>query len=122
MPPLSRAPEEESRKPRDRGRKSPKPTQPQPPKAQRPQLLLTTDLACEVSIDFKKAVTLKAGGHATIDVEPGEHLVTAVTPRGRGEDGHPGGRARRQARGPEGEGAGDATALKPRRTADAAPR
>jgi len=48
----------------------------------RSRILVTTDLACDVSVDFKKMVSLPAGGHATLEVEPGERMVTAVTPSG----------------------------------------
>ena len=57
----------------------PGPTDPGP---RRSRILVTTDLACDVSVDFKKMVTLPAGGHATLEVEPGERMVTAVTADG----------------------------------------
>jgi membrane-associated protease RseP (regulator of RpoE activity) len=50
--------------------------------ARRSRILVMTDLACDVSVDFKKMATLPDGGHATLDVEPGERVVTAVTPAG----------------------------------------
>jgi len=49
----------------------------------RSRLLVTTDLACDVSVDFKKVATLPAGGHTTLEVDPGERLVSAVAPDGR---------------------------------------
>jgi PDZ domain-containing protein len=48
----------------------------------RSRILVMTDLACDVSVDFKKMATLPEGGHATLDVEPGERVVTAVAPSG----------------------------------------
>lgn len=50
--------------------------------ARKTQLLVTTDLACDVSVDFKKVATLPAGGHTTLDVEPGERMITASAPGG----------------------------------------
>jgi hypothetical protein len=50
--------------------------------ARRSRILVMTDLACDVSVDFKKMATLPEGGHATLDVEPGERVVTAAAPSG----------------------------------------
>jgi membrane-associated protease RseP (regulator of RpoE activity) len=57
-------------------------SQQQQPAARPGRLLVSTDLPCDVSIDFKKMATLPAGGHTTLDVEPGERVVSAVTPAG----------------------------------------
>jgi hypothetical protein len=48
----------------------------------RRNVLVTCDLPCEVSVDFRPAVKLPAGGHATLDVEPGERVVSAAGPDG----------------------------------------
>jgi hypothetical protein len=48
----------------------------------RSRILVMTDLACDVSVDFKKMATLPEGGHTTLDVDPGERVVTAVAPSG----------------------------------------
>lgn len=45
-------------------------------------VLLATDLACEVSVDYKKVATLPAGGHTTIELPPGESLISAVAASG----------------------------------------
>jgi hypothetical protein len=56
----------------------PRPTRLAKPAARKGRLLLITDLACKVSVDSKPVATLPAGGRATVEVEPGEHLVGAV--------------------------------------------
>jgi hypothetical protein len=75
-------PVEGVRPPSPRPGRSPAPQRSADPVARKGRLLLTTDLACEVSVDFKPVIKLGAGGHGTVEVEPGERMVSAVAADG----------------------------------------
>ena len=46
-------------------------------------VLVSADAACALSVDFKPAGTLGAGGRTELKLTPGEHLLEASTPDGR---------------------------------------
>lgn len=46
-------------------------------------VLVSSDAACSLSVDFKPVATLAAGGRTELKLAPGEHLLEASTPDGR---------------------------------------
>jgi hypothetical protein len=80
-------PEVPSRKPTPRPTKKPSPGQGQAQPAQQAQapasLLLSTDLACTVTIDGAQRVRLAANATQSATVSVGQHLLTAVSEDGR---------------------------------------
>jgi hypothetical protein len=67
------------------GRGGPVPT-PGPHATSQPRnttVLVSTDDACTLSVDYKPAATLAAGGRTELKLTPGEHMLEAVSADGR---------------------------------------
>jgi PDZ domain-containing protein len=78
-------PEAPSKKPTPRPQRKPPSGQSQAP-AQQPtaaSLLLSTDLACTVTIDGGQRMRLGANATQSVSVSPGQHLLSAVSDDGR---------------------------------------
>ena len=79
-------PEAPSKKPTPRPTRRPPAGQSQAPQQQAPaaaSLLLSTDLACTVTIDGAQRIRLGANATQPVNVSPGQHLLSAVSEDGR---------------------------------------
>jgi hypothetical protein len=79
-------PEAPSKKPTPRPPRKPPSGTSQAPAAQAPaaaSLLLSTDLACTVTIDGTQKLRLGANATQSVSVSPGQHLLSAVSEDGR---------------------------------------